>query len=68
MECLSHLGFLVDLHVGLFGFVEVLMMKKKCVDIVANISNLQNKHVHVCLHSTLLLIFITIYLISKYIL
>jgi hypothetical protein len=60
MEHLSHLGFLVDLHVGLFGFVEVLMMKKKCVEIVANIHNLQNKHVHVCLHFTLLLIFIVL--------
>jgi hypothetical protein len=49
MEHLSHLGFLVDLHVGLFGFVEILMMKKKCVEIVANIHNLQNKRLHVCL-------------------
>jgi hypothetical protein len=61
MEHLSHLGFLVDLHVGLFGFVEVLMMKKKkSVEMVANICNLQNKHVHVCLHFTLLLIFIVL--------
>jgi hypothetical protein len=60
MEHLLHLGFLVDLRVELFSFVEVLMMKKKCVEIVANIRNLQNKHVHVCLHFTLLLIFIVL--------
>jgi hypothetical protein len=29
MEHLSHLGFEVDLHVELLGFVEVLMTKKK---------------------------------------